>query len=148
MIPIRHHRGGAGYGRSVSLTPYDACDAVLAKNGDVRGGHYVASPVGGTSLMLVVGQDDQEQPFVGGGWLVGPDRQVWTVSSNSGIHEFGISARLVGALYRRGLADRVDPDLLSDRIRTLTEAREALVREVIAEAAARQLGVRKPRQLP
>jgi hypothetical protein len=132
----------------VNLTPADACDAVLAKNGDLRGGRYVASPVDGTSLMLVVGQDDQENPFVGGGWLVGPDRQVWTVSSNSGIHEFGISARLVGALYDRGLAGRVDPDQLSHRIRTLTEAREALVRDVIAEAAAGQLGMPKPRQLP
>jgi hypothetical protein len=90
----------------VNLTPADACDAVLAKYGDLRGGRYAASPVDETSLMLVVGQDDHENPFVGGGWLVGPDRQVWTVSSNSGI------------------------------------------RDVVAEAAAGQLGMPKPRQLP
>jgi hypothetical protein len=94
--------------------------------------------------MLVVGQDDEGSDFVGGGWLVGPDRQVWTVSSNSGIHELGMAARLVGALYDRGLAGHVDPDRLSHRLRTLTEAREALVRDVIAEAAAGQLSTPTP----
>jgi hypothetical protein len=72
-----------GYRRDVSLSPDDACDAVRDVRGDLRHGHYVGSRVDGTSLVLVVGHDAHHRVLAGGGWLVGPDRQVWMSSGKS-----------------------------------------------------------------
>jgi len=74
----------------VSLSPGDACDAVRAKHCDLGGDRDVVSPVDGTSLVLVVGHDDHDRVLAGGGWLVGPDRQVWTISRKPGINEPGL----------------------------------------------------------
>jgi len=132
----------------VSISPDDACDAVRATHGDFPGDRYVASPVDGTPLVRVVVHDDQNRVLPGAGWLVGPDRKVWTISSNPGIHEPGLSVRLLRAIYDSGLADHVDPDRFSDRMRSLTEARETLVRDVLAEATAGQLNAPNTRRLP
>ena len=119
-----------------------------ATHGDLGGDRDVASPVDGALLVLVVGHDDHDRVLAGGGWLAGPDRQVRTISSNPGIHEPDLSVRLLDALYDLGLTDHVDPDRFSDRTRILTEAREALVRDVLAEATAGQLSAPKTRRLP
>ena len=102
----------------------------------------------GDYLWSVVAVDDEGRPVAGGGWLVGDDGKVWSLSSNPGIHDWDMGARLLARLYSEGLASRVEPASFSERLREVTEMRLALEAEVLSDARAGALNGRKDRVLP
>jgi hypothetical protein len=72
------------------------------------------------TAVFVSGEDGS--PLVGAGWFVGVDAQVWTLSSNRGIHEYDVCVQVISDLYDRGIAAAVDPAVLADRLRVLTSS--------------------------
>ncbi len=99
-------------------------------------------------LWSVVGMDEECKPIPGGGWLVGDDAKVWTVSSNPGIHDWDTGVRLLNRLYSEDLAAQVEPEAFAERLREVTERRLALEAEVVRDARAGALRQRSGRVLP
>lgn len=127
------------YRRFVPATAEEAAAAVAAATEIPANGTLIASAVADGALWSVHIEDAQGRPAAGGAWLVGPDAQVFSISSNPGIHDWELAKRLLAAIYREGVAVAVDPGIFADRLRRLTEEREALVSEVLAEAKAGSL---------
>jgi hypothetical protein len=121
------------------ITTDEAVAAVAAATNVPAEGTLVASPVGDVALWAVHIEDSQGRPAAGGAWLVGPDAQVFSISSNLGIHDWDLAERLLARIYREGIGGAVDPGVFAERLRRLTEEREALVSEVLTEARAGSL---------
>ncbi len=99
-------------------------------------------------LWSVVAVDEGGRPVPGGGWLVGDDAKVWTLSSNPGIHDWDMGIRLLNRLYSEDLAAHVEPESFGERLREVTERRMALEAEVVRDARAGALRRRPGRVLP
>lgn len=62
------------------MTPDQAKDVVRRVHADIDG-ELVARSLDG-SFVEVFAVDDEGHPFVGGGWIVGPDAQIFSYSAN------------------------------------------------------------------
>lgn len=83
----------------------------------------------------------------GGGWLVGPDGKAFSISSNPGIHDRDLAARLLNRMYEDGIAHAVEPAVFASRLQEVTHQRETLADEVLREARAGALRTKPPRRL-
>lgn len=112
------------------------------------GHRHVAHPVGGSPLWSVVTLDEGGRGYLGSFNLVGPDKQVWTFSSNPSIHDPDLVKSILARMYSAGVAALVEPDLLASKIRELTDAREESIRGLVRSAHAGELQTRPSRTLP
>ena len=80
--------------------------------------------------------------------FVGPDRRVWTFSSNPGIHDFDLVRRSLNHIYEDGLADRVENDAFADRIAEITAMRSQQYRDILKDAEGGALRAQKRPKLP
>lgn len=92
--------------------------------------------------------DSGGRPWVGALVVVGPDLKIWTFSSNPAIHDQDASVACVAGIYRAGVANAVDPDLLAERLAALTVDARRQEAAILADAAAGSLRRRQDRQLP
>jgi hypothetical protein len=99
-----------------------------------------AERLGGTDMWSVAVLDEHGRPEPGSFLIVGPDRRVWSFSSNPSIHDPHLVVAVLAGLYAEHLADQVDANLLEDR------AEHA--RGVVKSAAAGELRRHSPRTLP
>lgn len=113
------------------LTDVEAVTAVRAQDVEFSEMVLAARPTRVPGVWSVVAVE-----AAGGSWLVGPDRQVWEVSSNPGIHDYDTVLRVLGRVYADGLARFVDPPALMDRLATLTGAQRAAEEGLLEEVRA------------
>lgn len=125
----------------------DATEAVVAAATDPAR-EYRARHIGGTDLWSVAAFSLDGAPCVGTFTVVGPDRRVWSFSSNPGLHDSDLVVTVLEALYRERLTPHVTEEALSDRIQGLTEERANHVRALVREALAGELRRGRPRTLP
>ena len=134
---------------SGNLFPMDldseaAVAAVEAAHGPPdRGASYQASPVPGTSLYSVATVGADGMPYAGSAVYVGPDRRVWSFSSNPGIHDHEFTVRALMRLYEHGIAAAVDERMLAQRVEAITASRRDELDAVLRDAKAGRL-----RQVP
>ncbi len=107
-----------------------------------------AERLGGTDMWSVAVLDEHGRPEPGSFLIVGPDRRVWSFSSNPSIHDPHLVVAVLAGLYAEHLADQVDANLLEDRIAQLTAERAEHARGVVKSAAAGELRRHSPRTLP
>jgi hypothetical protein len=133
----------------VEIGQTGAIDAVSALLGPLPAGHHViATPAPGTLLWWVGPSDENGMPYAGAGYLVGPDAQVWTISSNGAIHDSQLAVRLLDATYRERLEDYLTPQKFADRLRAMTADRVAAEREFLVDLRAGALREVPDRRLP
>ena len=128
------------------LRDSQAVEAVEAALGGTRYDRLMATRRS-DHLWSVAAMDEEGRPVAGGGWLVGDDAKVWSLSSNPGIHDWGLAVRLLDRLYSEGLAAHVEPESFAERLREVTQQRAELEAEVIRDARAGALR-RNSRVLP
>lgn len=105
-----------------------------------------AERLGGTDMWSVAVLDEHGRPEAGSFLIVGPDRRVWSFSSNPSIHDPQLVVDVLAGLYREQLAEQVDANLLGARIAQLTVERADQARGVLT--AAGELRRQSPRTLP
>ena len=125
----------------------EAISAVAAVYGAPNGTEYRAAAVEESPLwrVTVAMTEGQWAPHNWPRYYVGPDRRVFAISGDTAVHDSELAERLLTELYREGVTGSVDPAHFADRLQRLTQDREQLVRQVVAEARAGQL---RPPTLP
>ena len=137
-----------GHDARVDMTESDVVDIFTQRFPDVAKADVGAQLLPGTPLWSVQAFDEQGRPNAGAGYFVGPDRRLWQISSNPGIHDYDLAVSLLGYAYREGLATRLDEDLFSARLREITESRESEVRRFAADLRGGALRHASERRLP
>lgn len=107
-----------------------------------------AEKLGGTDLWAVNAFDEFDRPWAGSFTIVGPDRRVWSFSSNPGLHDPDLVVAVLARLYEQRLTELVSAELLSDRLAKVTAEREQQTRGIVNAAAAGELRPSPPRVLP
>jgi hypothetical protein len=103
--------------------------------GELPVGHsFRATQIAATVLWTVVPVDDEERPYAGGQSIVGPDRRVWAISSNPGIHDSDLAVDALQALYHADVAHRVEADHFHEWLSSETRRRNGLIPALVAAA--------------
>jgi hypothetical protein len=123
---IAAHMGALPDGSTTLVSPVDGYD-----------GFWSASVVNGLGMI---------EP--GAFHLIAPDGRIWVGSSNPGIHDHALTLRVLSGLYEKGLANVVDQAQVMQRVRTLTEERDAAITALIAAARAGELRAATSPRLP
>jgi hypothetical protein len=154
--PCRHESSGFNLPSTaqrddgcVEIDESAAVEALSAQVGPLPAGHRIrATAVPGSSLWWAGPIDENDMPYPGAGFLVGPDAQVWTVSSNPGIHDDGLAVEMLDATYREGLQDYLDAREFSNRLQVMTADRRAALRAFLADVRGGDMRERSGRRLP
>jgi hypothetical protein len=120
---------------SVSISRDEACEAVAARlDGPGEPQRFFrASAVSGAPLWVVRAYETEARPgVVGPAYVVGPDRRVWPFPAD----DLDVAVAGLTRLYADGLAGHVDPALLAERVRRITEQHRALADGLVADARA------------
>ena len=132
----------------------EAIEAVRAALGesvsqyDAAGHQFRASQLERSVLWSVWIVESNNMVLPGSSIFVGPDRRVWTFSSNPGIHDFDLVRRSLNHIYEDGLADRVENDAFADRIAEITAMRSQRYRDILKDAEGGALRAQKRPKLP
>ena len=118
------------------LSEAEAVSAVQQLHDEPAHGARLQAVRQGERLWSVTLVDADGGASAGGAWLVGPDYKVFSISSNPGIHDWRLAIRLLDAVYAADVAEAVEPAAFEKRLRTVTQEREALAKQVLAEARA------------
>lgn len=118
------------------LSKAEAVSAVQQLHGETTHRGRLQAVRQGERLWSVTLVDADDGPSAGGAWLVGPDYKVFAISSNPAIHDWRLAIRLLDAVYAADVAEAVEPAAFEKRLRTVTEEREALAKQVLADARA------------
>lgn len=142
----------------MALTAEEACNVVrtrLSSGSEAEPGTRLkAQTIQDTGLWavelfgpIVADAATDERPAVGAAFVVGPDGQLFVLSSNPAFHEYPLCIDLIDRLYRDRVADRVDAQMFVDRLQQVTEQRQALVRDLFRDVVAGSVRNRE-RHLP
>jgi hypothetical protein len=133
----------------VSISAAEAEDVLRQVMGELpEGDHVVAQAVADSELWTVQAFDAEGRPYAGTVMFVGPDRRLWTLSSNPAIHDTRLGARLLEAAYRENLTDRLDEALFSERVQQITTARLDAERDFMTDLVGGSLRSPQRRTLP
>lgn len=130
-------------------TEAEVIDAARSFLGDGFGGHDVRAVEDRNTGIWSVGiVDSNGMVEAGAVILVGPDKRVWSFSSNPSIHDRELAMTVLSELYRRGVADSVESQVLACRIAELTSLRREHSDDLIKAAEAGELRTVTKRTLP
>ena len=141
--------GPIGEDAGVAISAAEAADVRRQALGDMPEGDRVeAHAVADSDLWSVTPMDSQGRPYAGSAMFVGPDRRLWTLSSNPGIHDTELATSLLAAAYREHLTDRLDETLFAERVGRMTAEGLAAKREFMTDLVGGALRTPVKRSLP
>lgn len=106
------------------------------------------APLDGTIFFTAALIDLDGTPVPGARLLVGPDAQVWVMSSNWSLHDPELTVQLLADAYSSGQVAYLDPEVFSNRVKAMTADRHKARRRFAKDLLAGSLRKRTPRRLP